>query len=311
MPIERTQKDGVPVLRLQSRDLEVDVAPEVGGRVIRLYNRQTGHSYLWTNPSLPLERLAAGSEYDPHFYGGIDELLPNDIPEAINGVSSPDHGELWTLPLDHCLEGDSLVLRGRLSLSGLRYTRRMTLRPQGPELLLEYRVENPTASQKIFLWKFHAALSIQPGDQLLCPAQTAAVADPAYSRRQDPRPFSWAEAKSQGADLVPPLGSGMDFLYLYDLEDGYMGWRRPGRDLAFLCRFDRAVFPYCWYFASYGGFFGHYTAVLEPCTAMPCSVQEAASLGQCSVLEPGQALETTVRLYAGTERGAQDFLAQP
>jgi hypothetical protein len=37
-------------------------------------------------------------------------------------------------------------------------------------------------------------------------------------------------------------------------------------------------------FASYGGLDGHYTAVLEPCTAMPVSVNEAARLNQCSCL---------------------------
>jgi hypothetical protein len=32
---------------------------------------------------------------------------------------------------------------------------------------------------------------------------------------------------------------------------------------------------------------------------MPISVNEAAKLGQCSVLEAGQALETQVTIYAG------------
>jgi hypothetical protein len=67
--------------------------------------------------------------------------------------------------------------------------------------------------------------------------------------------------------------------------------------------FDRQVFPYVCYFASYGGLDGHYTAVLEPCTAMPVPVNEAARLNQCSVLEPGRRVETRVSIYAGLEVG--------
>ena len=78
-----------------------------------------------------------------------------------------------------------------------------------------------------------------------------------------------------------------------------MAWQSAAGDLTFAYTFDSAIFPYAWYFASYGGFDDHYTAILEPCTAMPLSVVEAAQLGQCSVLEAGQTLETQVTVYAG------------
>jgi hypothetical protein len=91
----------------------------------------------------------------------------------------------------------------------------------------------------------------------------------------------------------------MDFFYLFDLSTGEMFWRRPGAGLKFGYRFDTRVFPYAWLFASYGGFLGHYTIILEPCTTMPMSVNEAAGQGQCSLLEVGQVLETSVSLYAG------------
>jgi hypothetical protein len=63
--------------------------------------------------------------------------------------------------------------------------------------------------------------------------------------------------------------------------------------------YDKNIFPYQWYFASYGGFLNHYTAILEPCTSMPLSVAEAMLSGQCTVLEPGEEINTTVRIYAG------------
>jgi hypothetical protein len=301
MPGIRTdlQVDGIPIVRLESVHLQVDIAPSVGGRVIRLIDKSSGYDFLWRNPSLPLELKSSGSEYDPNFYGGIDELLPNDTPEPIDGVDCPDHGELWTTSLAPEVSGDRLTLRGRLPKFGLAYEREMRLRPDEPWLDFRYRISNTTNLTRRFLWKLHAALAVQPGDVIDCPARLARIVDPAWSRYKTAVPFEWPNIEGRAANVVPARDGTMDFFYLYDLAAGEMFWRRPTAGLKFGYRFDTKVFPYCWLFASYGGFLGHYTIVLEPCTAMPMSVNEAAAQQQCSHLAPGQVLETTVSLYAG------------
>ena len=192
--------DGVPVVRMESEFLRVDVAPSVGGRIVSLTEMASNHQFLWNNPNLVLEKLPPGSEYDPHFYGGIDELLPNDIPEPHNGVESPDHGELWTLALDHRLEQESLVLAGILPLCGLAYERRITLCADSPHLDLDYRIHNPTDERRVFLWKLHAALNIGPGDRIVCPAHTAQVVDLDWSRWNSLDPAAWPAIEGQRAD---------------------------------------------------------------------------------------------------------------
>lgn len=299
MEITQSTCNGLTILRMKNEFLELEVAPEIGGRILSLQDVRTGYQFLWKNPNLKLEKLPVGSEYDPNFYGGIDELLPNDMPEEINGVQSPDHGELWTQTLRHTTMPDGILLEGTLPLSELTYRRKISFCSERPGIALKYRIGNPTGERKVFLWKFHAAMNLMPGDEILCPARTAVVADTQWSKWSDSAPFAWPRIQNQRADIIPPLDGSMDFLYLYDLEDGMMGWRRPSKNLAFVYRFDPVVLPYCWYFASYGGFFNHYTGVLEPCTAMPISVNDAAKLGQCSALEPGRFLETTVFIYAG------------
>jgi hypothetical protein len=44
-----------------------------------------------------------------------------------------------------------------------------------------------------------------------------------------------------------------------------------------------------------------YTVILEPCTTMPISVNEAIRGGRCSRLLPGEVLETDVSIYAGPD----------
>jgi hypothetical protein len=291
--------DGVPVTRLESDHLRLDVAPSVGGRVVSLVHKPSGHEFLWRNGALPLRREAAGSEYDPNFYGGIDELLPNDIPEVIDGVKCPDHGELWTTPLACRRDDDRLVLSGDLPRFGLHYEREMSLRKNGPQLDLAYRITNRASQPRSFLWKLHAALAVQAGDLIDCPARRAQVVDLAWSRYRTLEPFDWPILQGQAANIIPPADGTVDFFYLFDLSAGQMAWRRQGAGLEFAYEFDPQVFPFAWLFASYGGFNGHYTVILEPCTAMPLSVIEAAAKGQCSRLEPGQMLATRVVLHAG------------
>jgi hypothetical protein len=296
----------VDVLRLESEWLCVDVAPEVGGRVVSLIAKDIGHEFLWRNSALPLQRMPSGSEYDSNFYGGIDELIPNDIPESLSGVNCPDHGELWTTPLTWSRSGGQLLMRGQLPRFGLTYERTMTLRPDAPCLECSYRLTNPTEQPRQFLWKLHAALNVKPGDRIECPAQRAQVVDLAWSRFKSLEPFAWPNLEGRRADLIPAPEGTVDFFYLFDLATGQIALHHPDTDVVFAYEFDLRVFPFAWLFASYGGFNGHYTVILEPCSAMPLSVQEAAQRRQCSELTPGASLSTTVRIWAG-QRGKIPF----
>jgi hypothetical protein len=296
---QNLQKDGVPIARLESPFLQVDVAPGVGGRIISVIDKKSGYEFLWQNQALQLELKASGSEYDPNFYGGIDELLPNDLPESINSVQCPDHGELWTTPLRADVVDDFLTLTARLPKFGLSYERKMRLQSDEPWLEFHYRITNTTKQPRQFLWKLHAALKVQAGDVIDCPAQLGQIVDPAWSRFKSTEPFAWPSLEGRDANVVPSQDGTMDFFYLSHLTKGEIFWRRPQTRLKFGYQFDRGVFPFAWLFASYGGFLGHYTIILEPCTAMPMSVNAAGAQNQCSRLEPGQVVETTVKLYAG------------
>jgi len=299
MIIEGLALDGVPIVRLENELLSVDIAPEVGGRVVSVLDKRRRREFLWRNSSLPLRRSEPGSAYDANFFGGIDELIPGDLPEVVNGVPNPDHGELWTTPLGYRVDGYDLVLEGQLPICGLRYERRLYLRPDTPYLDIDYCLSNTTDERRVFMWKLHAALRIAPGDRIICPARSAQVVDSRWSRWSTTEPFCWPLVDDSRADIVPPIDGTTDFLYLYDSQVGSLAWQSCDRTLTFAYSFDPRVFRYAQYFASYGGMDGHYTAVLEPCTCMPISVNEAARLGQCSSLEPGQALRTRVTLYAG------------
>ena len=86
------EKMNYPIL--ENDYLKITVDPSHGGRIIGFLNKLRGAEQIWYDPSrLPVDPAL---DYDGNFAGGMDELLPNDPPED----GFPDHGELWTLPLN-------------------------------------------------------------------------------------------------------------------------------------------------------------------------------------------------------------------
>ena len=311
--IRNLDYDGAECVCVESANLRVIVAPSVGGKVVGITHLPSGHEFLWRDDKRVLKRQQAGTEYDSNFFGGIDELLPNDLPENICGIDLPDHGELWTTPFNYKIEDEKLALWGILPLSGLEYCRTMSLSDHEPRIDFRYQIRNTQEKPFPLLWKLHAALQIAEGDRIICPAEKAKVADLEYSRWQSNEPFNWPNIEGARADVVPPVSNQMDFLYLYELHQGRMGLANQSSGMCFEYRFDPEVFPVCWLFASYGGFNNSYTAILEPCTTMPMSVNEASSSGVTAVLQPGETLETEVSIHAGpvtkSKKGIKQFLS--
>ena len=295
----RDKINGVDVFILENDLLKVAVVPALGGKILSVYNKSLKKEFLWTNKNLQLKTQEPGADYDSNFLGGIDELIPNDIPETIDNISYPDHGELWTTKLHHEILGNTIIVHGQLKLSGLYYSKSVSLVSGSPSVQLGYIIRNDSGRQRNFLWKLHAALNIDAGNRLVTSATTGKVIDPEYSRfKKHLEPFKWPFIENSDASVVPAKNGTMDFLYLYDVLSGEMQLLDNDGHL-FSYSYDKAVFPYQWWFASYGGFLDHYTAILEPCTNMPISVNEAKELKQTATLAPGEILATTVKIFAG------------
>jgi hypothetical protein len=286
------------IVTIENKFLQYSVAPALGGKFVSIYNKQLKREFLWKNEKLSLTRLEPGSDYDSNFWGGIDELIPNDVPENIDGIDYPDHGELWTTPLEYEIKEEKLILSGTLSSSKLFYQKIIDLDADSPAIIISYKIKNTSNNVRHFLWKLHAALKIQEGDKLITSAKKGKVADVEYSRFTNPKEFEWPIIEGVDASVVPSQNNTMDFFYLYNIPNGEMEFSSQQRHI-FRYSYDKKIFPYQWYFASYGKFLDHYTAILEPCTTMPVSVNEARKLNQCSVLKPNEELHTIVKIYAG------------
>lgn len=299
MAVSKKMINNLEVLLLENDQLSMQIVPSLGGKIISVFNKKLGKEFVWTNKFIPLQANNPFDEYDPNFIGGIDELLPNDLPENIDGIDYPDHGELWTTPLAYSITGESVQLSAELPLSKLFYSKTVRLDPGKPIIHISYFLKNNAPEPRHFLWKFHAAAKINEGDRLISNAVVGQVVDPAYSRFQQAETFSWPMLNGIDVSVIPPEEGTMDFFYLLDIRSPAMFLESADHKTLFGYTYDAAVFPYQWYFASFGGFLNHYTAILEPCSAMPINVSEAIVKNQCSRLAPGENIITAAQLFAG------------
>lgn len=137
MTISRKEINNVELFTGENDHIKFEIVPAAGGKIISVYNKKLDKEFLWRNADLLLETHKPGADYDSNFIGGIDELIPNDIPENIDGVDYPDHGELWTTALDYELLQDKISVFGKLELSGLYYRKIISLNDNSPILRIK------------------------------------------------------------------------------------------------------------------------------------------------------------------------------
>lgn len=292
---------GLRALVLENRRLRVVILPELGGKVWSIVDKASDLELLWTNPRVPPRRVPFGAGYDDSFFGGWDELYPNDEPEVLAGESMPDHGEVWSLPWEWSTGTDSdsawVELSVQTPISTTRATKVLTLAADSAELVVGYRLENTGSVTQPYLWKSHVAVRLHEGSRFDMGAETVLLHEFGSPRaRPDVPTFRWPELRAAGRsyDLreLPAAGSGhSEFLLATSMTDGFCSVTHPGQGVALRLDFDLVALPSCWTFASYGGWRGLHVLVLEPCTGYPLSVAEGVAAGTHQELAPGEVRE--------------------
>jgi hypothetical protein len=295
---------GLRAITLENRFLRLVVLPEAGARIWQITYKPNGADLLWNNPHIPPARLPANSSYDDVWSGGWDELFPNDEPATIQGRNFPDHGELWTGGWEdevfRCDEEVSLKLRFAAPLSSVEVEKTITLRKDDARLRFEHRLTNAGKQAFPFLWKLHPAFAVTPQHRIDFPPMQV-VLEPAFpgtlNANRGSFPWPYAPVNGSNVDLrrVPaPEERQLYFFYGTQIEAGWCALTNTATGLACGLRFDAAIFPTCWLFASYGGWHDYNVAVLEPCTGYPLHFETMQAAGRERNLGRGETLHTEV-----------------
>lgn len=297
------------MITLANAAIKLTVRPDLGGRIDQLHDVQTGHEWLWHSPgydAAQTRNLAPGASFDQQWTGGWDEIFPNDAAAEFQGRQLVDHGELWSQSWDVVDSNEfSITLSYTCQTVPVRVQKTIALHPEQPEVTIDYQFHNQSDQTIPFLFKQHAAIAVEPDDEIILPECQIEPVDLGFSKiigRAEQTRFPKALAQDgQEIDLrrIPPPSSQLqEFYYSSNLAIGQCGIRHTPTQSCLLMQFDTADFPYVWVFQSYGGWQGHYVVVLEPCTNIPWDLEVAHRNGTAAQLRPQetQRRRLTVRL---------------
>lgn len=299
---------------IENNLLKIIILPESGAKIFRLIHKPSDKNLLWENSQLIPRSVPFGASYDDNFFGGWDELFPNDEPITLNGEPYPDHGELWCQPWRFAIEEHTekrviVHLWCFGSVTNARVDKWLTVDSESPVLNFRHRIQNLGNNPIDFLWKLHPALSISANHRIDLPPCKILRVNEGWSDLIGEEQFSWpfCKGKSGGTvDLRKVLGQEhhcKEFVYGIDLEDGWCALTDTESRVGFGMKFPKEVFRSVWLFLSYGGWRGYYTAILEPCTAYPKELDKAIANGTCTHLEAMETLECEVEavVYEGLQ----------
>jgi hypothetical protein len=295
---------GLRVISLENRMLRLLVLPEAGGKIWQISYKPFDADLLWNNPRIPPAGLAIGSSYDDSWSGGWDELFPNDEAATIGGEAYPDHGELWTgrwnaEPFSTADEV-GVKLHFVTPVSSIQVEKTIVLGRGASRLCFRHKFTNVGGSPFQFLWKLHPAFAVTPEHRIDFPPMKVRL-EPAFpgSLGGAAQNFDWPTARVDGRDVDLRQVSSVDqrqlyFFYGTEVKDGWCALTNTATGLSCGLKFDPAVFPCNWLFATYGGWRNYNVAVLEPCTGYPLNFEAMRTAGRQRTLAPGESLNTEI-----------------
>jgi hypothetical protein len=302
--------DQLDVVALSTGGLSVSVVPELGGKVCSIV--WCGREVLARNPLRPAAYDRPYAEFDA---SGFDECLPTigacPYPEGPwQGVSVPDHGEVWSLPWSYGVEDARL----RLSVHGVRfpYTFEKSIELRSPDAIhIEYALTNLCPFPFKFLWSAHPLLAPRPGMRIHLPAETRVRVDWSKDGRLGDllAEHPWPLTHDRGGQAVDlglvggPESGYVDKLYTTKLSEGWCAVHDPTDGFFVLMRFPVERVPYVGLSINQGGWPvdrpAYYNLGLEPCNGYPDRLDDAFASGECAEAAPGERLEWSLDVCFG------------
>lgn len=273
------------LVELENEALYVKVLPTVGGKIANLRSKSPEVEWLWTNPSLSLDDVNLEGAFDDNFYGGIDELFPNDLATSVSGRDLLDHGELWRRNWTVVNASDDAVTMAlTLTTVPVRFVREICL--QDNQVIVRTEVENLSDEDVPYLWVGHPAFRIDANSELHIPRGKAIVQDEQCGRvKAEQSPFTWPGTEL-GLNLgqIPAVNDALESYYITNVPEGRFLVHRKNYDATLEVSFPTKVFPHVWLFLPLGGWRGLTTALVEVASGYPTDLAEAVRMGTDSTL---------------------------
>jgi galactose mutarotase-like enzyme len=296
--VQDTTLNQLRLLVLENESISLSILPEVGAKILTLLDKKSHRNILWENLRTPPQTYPIDANFDNYWCGGWDDAFPTADACIYKGEPIPNVGELRSLSWKvEELKADAISATARLTAYGpihpIKATKTVSLR--GRTVEMGFDIENIGPIPVDYLWGTHPAFAVEAGTRLFLPAKVGIVAQSNHPSLGAPGDrYEWPLIQSTDMSVVPPVTAGIHCgHYATELQDGWFAVETDGRGI--LYEFPVEKCPHLWLWLVYGGWRGHYHAVVEPWTGYPVILSEAVEQGRHSQLAPGETFSVTIR----------------
>jgi galactose mutarotase-like enzyme len=306
---------GFQAIRLESEQLRVIMVPELGAKIVSLFDKVQAYEWL-VPPMRPLKPTLYGADFVSQDMSGWDEMFPTiiacDYPGkgAQQGISLPDHGEVWSLPWEVDQAGpDKLTLSITGPILPYRLTRTAEL-VAANILQLSYQLVNLGEENMPYLWSAHPQFTADSDTEIVLPAQVTEVCNTiaeSWGWGAMERRYTWPEALAVNGSVVridrigpPSLHTARKFFVPPEVRVDWAGLLRRTSKHWLRFEWDARQIPYLGIWVDEGAINSAPVAAPEPMTGYYDSLAVAWHNQRVATIDPGALQNWTLVVRVGT-----------
>ncbi len=288
---------------LESEEARAVLLPQWGAKLASFVHKGLGLETLWQTEGAAYRRTQYGDSYGKGEISGFDEMFPTisrclyEQP-PLSGTEAPDHGEVWTLPWEHAISGDSV----KMWVHGVRFPYRLEKETSMEEacLVSRYRAVNLSGFPLDFIWAAHPLFNAAEGMEFRVPRGmdriVNAVPGPVLPDYGEELSFPLARPRKGGElrlDRVPkknPTG-WQKYWFLGPVTEGWCMLHDPRSTLTIGMAWPKEKVPYLGMWLNEGAWENQFNIAPEPATGAMDRIDMSKMWGMASTLAPHETRE--------------------
>jgi hypothetical protein len=291
-------------ITIENEAIAIEVWPQFGGKVSSVVDKADNFDLLFSYPT----EFPSGPQYDSAYnktwYAGWDECFPAILPckyvrHPYEGISIPDHGELWGLPTTAVPTKGGITTVWHGLRFGYRLTRKLYL--EGASVIAEYTLVNLAPFDFHFVWAQHAILAMGSSARIGFSADTSKAFRFSHAGGAVPvdQPFEWPMLEG-GLDLSKPAGMPEGTTWKVFSQNAIntpltVSYPDRKRSLSIEYESESGLAAYWGIWINTGGWGGHQHFAIEPTTGRFDQIDRSMRDGSAGMVGPQGRIDWTTR----------------
>lgn len=294
-------------ITLENNELKVIVIPDLGGKLVSVYNKLSKFQLLFQNKENAYKKPKLNSDFASFDASGFDDAFPTIDSSIIQyegkEILYPDHGEIWTSSFDYRIIDGYLELA--CSSSILPYTYKKLIHLESDTVKIKYNIVNKGNSPFPCIWAMHCLVNCSEDIKLSFPKDTTEIINVHDSsilgKKNSIHKYPITKTLDNKDYKLNKIGSSSlnktEKYYVNGIiNEGKCSIYYPNNSSLFTINFDRDKLPYLGFWVTEGGFRGDYNCALEPTNGFYDDIDTAKSNNNLYYLKPTEPLQFEILL---------------